>query len=746
MNPNLLRKATALLLALLPMLLFGQGGSTATCSITGNSAVCSDGTTQLCAPADCAFYWWSTGEMSQCITVSNSGTYSVTVVNQNGERTECSKNVTAAARPDCAISREGSICADGAIELCASSGYAGYQWSTGETTRCIEVTHNGTFRVTITNSSGCASVCSRIINETAAPDCSIIGDNLECNGGSTQICAAAGFAAYRWSNGQTSRCITIDEPGTYRITVTNNNGCQTTCSRTITRPFPSCEITGNNLSCADGTTQLCANSGNAAYRWSTGQTSRCITVSEPGNYRVTVTSNDGCSNVCRKTVTVNPPPTCAIIGDPLDCSGNPARLCVSTGYNSYKWSTGATTACINITLPGTYRVTATDANGCSAIDTIVIGQPTAPTCAIQVSGNTAKVIVTGGRAPYTYRWNTGTTTNESNNAPNGIYSVTVTDANGCTTTCATDLCANLTYAGKIGHHQYLCGPGADAAPIVELSGATGGSGTIEYQWMKSTVGGPFNNIHWEPIEGATSKDYDPGTVYETTYFVRCTRRAYCPFIETNIIKIEVGNQVVAKIEAPALICANMPTTFHTPTIGAPANFTWDFGPAASPRYAQGASPRVSFSSFGIFTISLTVAQENCVVTIYKRINVSTLCSDLPTNDNNTINPAIEPTELPTSAIISLDAQNIASPGYQYEQLRVYPNPVTNQLIIEFAEPLNDDVNLQIINTNGTVLRTLSPPTDVQRQEIDFTNLPAGTYFIKIRDSNTDVKVLKVLKQ
>ncbi len=80
-----------------------------------------------------------------------------------------------------------------------------------------------------------------------------------------------------------------------------------------------------------------------------------------------------------------------------------------------------------------------------------------------------------------------------------------------------------------------------------------------------------------------------------------------------------------------------------------------------------------------------------------------------------------------------------------ELMHLYPNPVVDHVTLEIFDSLNDEVLLQVVNINGTVLQNVNVPANTPRQELDFSNLPSGTYFIKVKYGRIDVKVLKVLK-
>ena len=210
---------------------------------------------QTCAlPISGYSYEWSTGENTKCITISNAGTYAVTVTNASGCSSVCSKTITVnGAIINCSITgcSDNAICDGQWTSLCAASG-AGYtyEWTTGATTRCIMLNTPGFYCVTITNSSGCTSVCSRTITRAVEIPCAITGCNsgTMCAGQAVSLCAVSGVGyTYEWTTGATTRCIMVNTPGFYCVTVTNSSGCTSVCSRTITRAVEiPCTITGCN--------------------------------------------------------------------------------------------------------------------------------------------------------------------------------------------------------------------------------------------------------------------------------------------------------------------------------------------------------------------------------------------------------------------------------------------------------------------------------------------------------------------
>jgi hypothetical protein len=314
------------------------------CAINGIPEFCAGQSTELCASSGFAAYLWSTGETSECVLVNTAGTFSVTITDANGCESVCSQTVTENPVPGCNINGIPEFCAGQSTELCASPGFAAYLWSNGETSECILVNTAGTYSVTVTDANGCESVCSQIVTENPVPGCNITGVPEFCAGQSTELCASPGFAAYLWSNGETSECVLVNTAGTYSVTVTDANGCESVCSQIVTvNPVPVCNITGTPIFCTGESTELCTTPGFAAYLWSTGEMTNCIMVSTPGLFSVTVTDANGCSSSCDYQV---------MLGDdtPLVITC-PIAVTIECDENTLPANTGTATATGNCNSP-----------------------------------------------------------------------------------------------------------------------------------------------------------------------------------------------------------------------------------------------------------------------------------------------------------------------------------------------------------------------------------------------------------
>src|SRR5204863_287671 len=154
--------------------------------------------------------------------------------------------------------------------------------------QCVTVSSAGTYTVTVTDANGCSNSCNKTLTINPLPSCLITGNSSICSGSSTQWCAPAGLASYLWSTGATTQCITVSAAGTYTVTVTDANGCSSSCSKSLVAGAPPvCSITGNSAICSGSSTQWCARAGLASYLWNTGATTQCITVNIAGTYTIT---------------------------------------------------------------------------------------------------------------------------------------------------------------------------------------------------------------------------------------------------------------------------------------------------------------------------------------------------------------------------------------------------------------------------------------------------------------------------
>ena len=303
------------------------------------------------------------------------------------------------------------------------------------------------------------------------------GTPVSCHGGNNGTATATPTGnsdpvSYLWSNGATTQTISGLSAGTYTVTITETPTCTATASYTVTEP-PVMDVTCSSTDAttnggSDGTASVTASGGTPPYTylWNTGATTSSISGLVAGTYSVTVTDAKGCTAEC--STTVNEPGcnlSASADGTPVSCNdgSDGTATATPTGNNgavTYLWSNGATTQSISGLSAGTYTVTITDAVNCTAIASYTVTEPpvmdvTCSSTDVTTNGGsdgTASVTASGGTPPYTYLWNTGATTSSISGLTAGTYTVTVTDAKGCTAECSTTVNepapCELTDAGK----------------------------------------------------------------------------------------------------------------------------------------------------------------------------------------------------------------------------------------------------------------------------------------------------------
>jgi gliding motility-associated-like protein len=493
-------------------------------SLTPSAVLCNSGnsgsiTSAITGGTDSYTYSWSNGATTAGLTSLTAGTYTATVTDNNG----CSISLnTTVAEPAAALATS-AVTTDilchanttGAINLSVTGGTTpySYYWSNGATTQDISNLASGFYAVTITDKNNCTTTYSGNLSEPAAALAAITSKtNILCrNDLSGEIVSnvTGGTAPYTylWNNGATAASITGLAAGTYTVSVTDAHNCSTTVISILIQPA---QILSGNLT----TTAISCNSGNNGaisaaitggttpyqYNWSNGSATSGLTGLIAGTYTLTVTDAHGCS--LTRTATISQPETplnATVNSTNVLCHGNTTgsiNITVAGGTASYTyaWSNNATSQDLNNIPAGAYQVTITDMKGCTFSAASIITEPAGPLqtvisaravkCNAGNDGQTS-VSATGGTAPYTYLWNNGVTTADNENITAGTYTVTVTDANGCTSvkcTAVTQPVAALTLSET--HQNLSCFSQPQGSVNLTVNG---GTAPYSYNWSNGLM-------------------------------------------------------------------------------------------------------------------------------------------------------------------------------------------------------------------------------------------------------------------
>ena len=449
-----------------------------------SSSMCEGGRVLMQASNGTSYSWSPGGATTQQITVSTSGTYTCTVTGGNCSGT-ASASVTMLSNPDFNIT---TSCLGNNLALTITPYTTGsISWNTNQSTQSINVSTSNNYITTITQTSGCFRQHEFLISgiPITQPTVSPSGPFTYCQGqGSNQtlqLSNASGTysgVSYSWlPDGQTTTSISPINPNSssnYLIRV-YKYGCYRESNPVVftVNPIPSISISPSNPSiCFGNSVGLNAN-GAASFLWSPASGLSCTTCSSPtANPTVTTTytvigTSIGCSSTATVTVTVNPSPTVSV--SPLNplpfCAGGSGITLTASNATSYSWlpanGLNCTTCSVvnaNPSVTTTYTVVGTGANGCtnslSSTVTVLPNPPVGitpggtPCIGTQLCTNT-------GFSSYSWLPNHETTSCIPTTAPASNYSVTVTNANGCTSSASASLTLSCCGGGTVLNQAYF---------------------------------------------------------------------------------------------------------------------------------------------------------------------------------------------------------------------------------------------------------------------------------------------------
>ena len=410
-------------------------------------------------------YTWSSGDTTSNLQYISAGIYYVTITDHSGYVKTDSVTLTNPSLLFNLVNPTCSTLSDGSITLSDIGGTAPYNyiWSNGVTTKDIHFRAAGTYSVTVSDYTGCIlngnqilvdSLALSISNSLNAPSC------IGSNNGNIAINVSGGEIPYTylWSNSATSNVIDSLSSGNYVVTVTDNKGCKHTESINLPDPPAIMTLTNSiNLSCTsinDGEIKLFISGGSPPYNylWSNAETSQNIDSLALGSYFVTITDTKGCVAIDSAIVDNSSELLLNFNKSDVSCydiSNGYIQLNTINGIPpyAYSWSTGDTTQSIYNLSPGIYTVTVSQTNKCKKIDSVKIYSPTKIDIALQKtdpccsssSNGFVQAFAQGGYPPYLYKWSNSGSNDTISNLKKGSYTITVTDANNCTSLASVDL-------------------------------------------------------------------------------------------------------------------------------------------------------------------------------------------------------------------------------------------------------------------------------------------------------------------
>ena len=445
-------------------------------SISPSAANICDDESVLLTASGATSYLWNDGVTGASRYVSPNTTTTYTVTGTSGPNCtgEASVTVTVRATPAVAITPQNpEICPGESITLTAtgSSTYQWYYfdngWKPGPATEMYTVSPTysvNQYRVIGTASNSCNTAAYVQVTINPRSYINIFPQYPSvCPGDPVTLdasCSGCGSYSYSWENGPNTPTYTVSptEETTYTVTYTNDYGCTNSSSRTVKmRPVPDVSIAPDEPEVCPGEHITLTANGALNYTWSggagtvggSGNSQYTVSPSANTTYVVEGTNNYGCKNSASKEVMVKPLPDITVNPDQVTiCDGESATLTASGGV-SYQWTGGPNSASYTVSPPSfgtypsvnTYTVTGMGNNGCSnTAQGFVITHPNpvisiAPANPVVCAGKSITLTASGAMS---YQWTGGPNTASFQVFPetNASYTVTGTDANGCTATAS----------------------------------------------------------------------------------------------------------------------------------------------------------------------------------------------------------------------------------------------------------------------------------------------------------------------
>ncbi|MBN4051560.1 hypothetical protein JYU16_01975, partial [bacterium AH-315-M05] len=446
------------------------------------------------------------------------GTYTISVSDSNGCITSAAFIINAPAQLNSAIFASDVSCnglcdGDAFVSVAGGSSPYTYLWSNGDTGPLADSLCAGLYFVIIEDSLGCVDTSTVFIVEPALLQITPVVTDISCFGDADgaicmNVVGGTPFYSYVWSPPVgNSFCVTNLPAGNYCVTVTDMSGCTADTCVTVNEPtqitatvaaFPS--TCGN----ANGVVFVIPFGGTPPYTylWNdpAAQTNDTATGLYAGCYNVLITDANGCTTTIPICVGDVPGPVIDSVipfdfnGYNVDCYGNStgsATAFVSSGVlpYTYSWNTNPLQDSITVTglAAGIYIVTVTDANGCIAIDSVIINEPdsivviTSPDTTI-CSGDSVQIsyAIFGGVNPFI---NSGNLNNGAIVSPDTTttYIVVITDNNGCGASDSVTVTIYPPLSSSVSAIDDTICAGASATLTASASGGNGGPYT--YTWL-----------------------------------------------------------------------------------------------------------------------------------------------------------------------------------------------------------------------------------------------------------------------
>ena len=479
------------------------------------------------------------------------------------------------------------------------------------------------------------------------------GYGICCYGGNSgfidiTVTGGTGNYSYIWSNGEITEDLSDVGAGAYLVTVTDENDCEGSIEIIITEPelMEISEIHSNyngyGVSCngaTDGFIDVNVTGGTGVYTfiWSNGADTEDISDLGAGVYSVTVMDENGSTISAEIGILETQIMEIAEIHSDyssygVSCNGEidgfiDITITGGTGNYTYTWSNGETAEDLLNIGAGAYTVTATDENSCSVSVEVEITEPEEMIISaihsdysgygVSCNGSLdgwVYTTISGGTGFYTYSWSNGETTEHIDNISAGMYSVTITDENGCSAFIEVEIIEPEEMEIAEIHSNYngygiSCNGAIDG--FIDLT-VTGGTGIYTFIWS--------NGADTEDVSDLGAGAYTVTATDENN----CSVSIEVEITETEIIEISETHSYYNGYEVS---CSEATDGFiNIAVIGGTGNYTYT--------WSNGETTE-DLSNIGAGTYTVTATDENgCLSSITVEISEPSLITvNFSSNDS-----------------------------------------------------------------------------------------------------------------
>lgn len=719
-------------------------------------------------------YDWSNGQTTNPAVNLAAGTYHVTVTDAGGCSSTASETVgqPASALTATATATNASCygSTNGGVNLTPAGGTATYtyNWTGGITTQNLSNVAAGTYTVTVTDANHCTATASATVGQPAQIVLTPSSTNAGCGSSSTgsasvSATGGSGSFSYHWNTGATTATINNLSGGTYTVVVTDVNSSCTASASAVVNNSGSLVVTTNptdvtcyGLSNGSASVSETGGTGNITYTWSVAGSGNTVNNLPAGTYTVTVSDAVGCTSVATQTITQPDSISISLFASPAACGTSNGSVnatvtggTVGSGY-LYHWNTGATTAAIGGLAGGTYTVTVTDANTCTAQKSAVVTSNSSlvanliagnATCHGEANG-TASATVTSGTSPFQYHWNTGGQTSSISGLAAGTYYVTITDSLGCQSSDSVTVDQPTAITIIFNVSQPTCnGQSTGSASLT----ASGGASNYTYNWSTGSTSGSVTGL----APGAYTVTVQDGS--------GCTA--------TSSLTINTVSSVVANTTEVGDLCyGGQDGSAQATATGGSGVYTYSWSNGDT-------TPDITGLTSG--TYNLTISDNaGCSTTTSVNVTQPTQLTVTPTStsatngqSNGSASVAVSGGTVPYSVIWSNSQsgstiQNLA-PGIYIATVTdgngceataidtvlnitgiwnitggvnfaIYPNPARTQVMVQIPD-MNGQVDIRLTDVLGQTMYIKAASSTVT--VIDLSGYASGIYFVEVTEGN-----------